>query len=65
MMAEMHGRLTHACVGQGTGALESIRIESSVGDVMVIKPDAWTDAQAFQEALGKTVDVRVIVTVAV
>ena len=62
-MAEMHGRLTHACVGQGTGALESVRIESGAGDVMIIKPDVWIDACAFQEALGKTVNVRVVVTV--
>lgn len=63
MMAEMSGRLTHAYVNKGTGALESARIESSNGDIFIIKPDSWQDAEAWQAALGQPVEVRVVVTV--
>lgn len=63
MMAELSGRVTALRHDQGTGALLSVRIENSSGDVTIYKPDAWTDALAFEECIGKRVSVRVIVTV--
>ena len=62
-MAELSGRLSGACVDHATGALTSVRIDSPNGEVTVYKPNEWIDAQAFQEALGKNVLVRVVVTV--
>ena len=63
MMAEMTGRVTHLYNNPGTGALESVRIENQRGEVWIVKPDAWTDSEAFEGAIGKHVAVRVVVTV--
>lgn len=63
-MAELHGRVTGVTRQQGTGALEQVSIDGPNGTVTIYKADAWLDDQAFQAALGKTVDVRVVVTVA-
>jgi hypothetical protein len=51
-------------LGQGTGSLESVRIDSSNGKIVIYKPDTWLDDIAFREALGKTVEVRIVITVA-
>ena len=63
MMAELHGRVVNVAFARGTGNLESVRIESGQGEVIVIKPDTWLDDEAFKEALGKPVSVRVVLTV--
>lgn len=63
MIAEMSGRVTGVWLDKGTGALDTVRIENSRGDITIFKPDAWLDEQAFQESVGKAVEVRVVVTV--
>lgn len=62
-MAEMSGRVTHLYNDQGTGALESVRIENARGEVWIVKPDVWTDSEAFEGSIGRNVAVRVVVTV--
>ena len=63
MMAEMQGRITGTNNDTNTGVLQGIIIESQHGDIRIYKPDAWTDQEAFEAAIGKRVTVRVVVTV--
>lgn len=63
MMAEMSGRITALEHDGETGALKGVTIENSRGDVRIFKPDAWLDQEAFEAAVGKRVEVRVVVTV--
>ena len=64
MMAELSGRVSGIGYDKGTGALTQVTIENEHGEVTVFKPDAWTDAEAFEGSIGRRVEVRVVVTVA-
>ena len=63
MMAEMAGRVVNVAFAKFTGNLESVRVENQHGEIIVIKPDTWLDDEAFKDALGKPVRVRVVLTV--
>ena len=63
MMAELRGRVSGVGIDKGTGALTQVIVSSQNGEVVVFKPDEWLDQQAWQESLGKTVNLRVVATV--
>ena len=63
MMAEMSGRITSVDNDGETGALRGVTIENQYGDIRIFKPDAWLDQEAFEAAVGKRVEVRIVVTV--
>lgn len=63
MLVEMSGRVTNVDNDPETGALRGVTIENSRGDIRIYKPDAWLDQEAFEAAVGKRVEVRIIVTV--
>lgn len=63
MMAELTGRVSGVGFDKATGALTQVVIESQHGELAIFKPDAWTDDLAFKEALGRNVEVSVVVRV--
>ena len=64
MMAELSGRVTELAHDKFTGVLTGVTVENQHGEVKVFKPDVWLDQETFEGAIGKRVDVRVVVTVA-
>ena len=63
MMAELTGRVAGIGLDKATGALTQVVVESQNGEVVIFKPDAWTDDVAFKQALGCQVEVSVVLRV--